>query len=171
SLGLGGLGNRCYWFFPPGQCPAHLTHGQPGIRLDGLQGCIGQGNIQEEISVSRNFFSNRIKEERKRLGLIQDEMAKIAGVSKHSLVDYENEDKTVYPNAAFLTAIATAGADVLYILTGVRSVPSEQSLSHRAAALVDNYEHCKEEDKAALERLASAAASSERLKESGEKVG
>ncbi|MBF0602182.1 MAG: hypothetical protein HQL07_00645 [Nitrospirae bacterium] len=50
------------------------------------------------------------------------------------------------PSSGYLSAIAAVGADVSYIITGVRSIPSKESLSHREAALVDNYRHCAEGD-------------------------
>ena len=66
-----------------------------------------------------DFFSDRLKEERKRLGLIQDEMARIAGVAKSSYCNYEAGSRE--PTASFFANIAAAGADVTYILTGERS--------------------------------------------------
>lgn len=63
-------------------------------------------------------FSRRLKGERKRLGLIQDAMAKKGGVSKASYCAYEAG--TTEPSASFFIAIAAAGADVMYILTGER---------------------------------------------------
>lgn len=99
-------------------------------------------------------IGDRLREERKRLGLNQDEFGVIAGVSKTAQFNYEKGDRS--PDAAYLAAIAAAGVDVMYIITGARSVPAAESLSPRAAALLDNYEHAAEEDKKALERLASA---------------
>ena len=62
-------------------------------------------------------IGNRIREERNRLGLSQEAMAELAGASKRSQIDWEKGVST--PNAAYLEAVAKAGADVLYIVTGI----------------------------------------------------
>ncbi|WP_130473005.1 helix-turn-helix domain-containing protein, partial [Candidatus Magnetaquicoccus inordinatus] len=64
-------------------------------------------------------FSERLREERKRLGHTQDEMAEIGGIAKSSLCNYEAGKRE--PTASFFTAIADAGVDVMYVLTGTRS--------------------------------------------------
>ncbi|MBF0340705.1 MAG: helix-turn-helix transcriptional regulator [Magnetococcales bacterium] len=71
-----------------------------------------------------NFFE-RLKTERKRLGLTQGEMADIGGISKTSYFNYESGSRE--PNASFLTAIATAGVDVNYVLTGVQAISGQHS--------------------------------------------
>lgn len=60
----------------------------------------------------------RIKEERERLEFNQDSFAEMAGVSRRSQIMYE-QDKTD-ASAGYFTKIAEIGADVNYILTGVR---------------------------------------------------
>ena len=101
----------------------------------------------------------RLKEERLRLGFTQPDFAALAGRTKKTLIDYEKGSTS--PDARFLAAIASAGADVLYILTGIRSLsmPSVESLTRREAALIDNYRHiADEEDKSVVERTALMAA-------------
>ncbi|MBF0308994.1 MAG: helix-turn-helix transcriptional regulator [Magnetococcales bacterium] len=72
-------------------------------------------------------FCERLRAERKRLGLNQTEFAKIAGLTLQSQGNYESGRRT--PDVAYLAAVATAGVDVGYLLTGVRtpggSVPAE----------------------------------------------
>ncbi|MEO5347104.1 MAG: helix-turn-helix domain-containing protein [Magnetococcus sp. YQC-9] len=65
-------------------------------------------------------FSDRLKIERKRLGFTQDELAKVGDISKTSYFNYESGSRE--PSSSFLIAIATAGVDVNYLLTGVRFV-------------------------------------------------
>lgn len=65
------------------------------------------------------FFGKRILEERKRLKFNQTEFASIGGVVLHTQFTYEKDSRT--PDAKYLAAIATAGADVNYILTGERN--------------------------------------------------
>jgi transcriptional regulator with XRE-family HTH domain len=65
-------------------------------------------------------LSNRLIEERTRLKKKQEAMAEIGGVSKRTYCYYEEGSRV--PDGNFLAAIAAAGADVQYILTGVRSI-------------------------------------------------
>lgn len=104
-------------------------------------------------------FQARLREERERLGLSQAEMGKIGGVKKLAQFNYEKGDRR--PDASYLTAIAAAGADVLYILTGQRSGAvdvEDQELTVREKTLLDNYRHCAAEDQAAIDRVALNAA-------------
>jgi transcriptional regulator with XRE-family HTH domain len=63
-------------------------------------------------------IGERLKEERERLNLSQTQFADLAGVGRKSQYNYEEEER--YPDAPYLAAIAAAGADVLYIITGMR---------------------------------------------------
>lgn len=63
-------------------------------------------------------FGERLREERQRLGLNQTEFAACANVQKRAQINYESGERS--PDADYLTAIAAAGADVQYIVTGVR---------------------------------------------------
>ena len=107
----------------------------------------------------------RLRDERERLGKNQDAFAALAGVGKRALIHYEKSERS--PDANFLAAIAAAGADVLYILTGQRSgaaaaapVAAEPAaqLSRRALAVAQNYEATSEEGKKIIEAAAFAAA-------------
>jgi transcriptional regulator with XRE-family HTH domain len=73
----------------------------------------------------------RLREERERLGISQTEFARIGGASKGSQILYE---KGKPPTADYLEAIAEAGADVTYILTGRRERPAAE-LTDRARLL------------------------------------
>ena len=108
----------------------------------------------------------RLRDERERLGKNQDAFAALAGVGKRALIHYEKSERS--PDANFLAAIAAAGADVLYILTGQRSgaaaaapvvaEPPATQLSRRALAVAQNYEATSEEGKKIIEAAAFAAA-------------
>jgi transcriptional regulator with XRE-family HTH domain len=65
-------------------------------------------------------FGSRLREERKKTGLNQEDYGSIGGVKKGAQLNYETGER--YPDAAYLEKIAAAGADVQYIVTGVRSV-------------------------------------------------
>lgn len=61
---------------------------------------------------------SRLKEERSRLGCSQTAFAEVAGVKKGTQISWEKDASS--PSAQALVAFASAGADVLYILTGRR---------------------------------------------------
>lgn len=99
----------------------------------------------------------RLKEVREALALSQTEFAQIAekagvpGATRQSQAKYEKG--LAMPGAAYLAAIAAAGADVLYILTGQRNGgaatdPAEQ-------VLLDSYRRCKPDAKANLIQTAA----------------
>lgn len=66
----------------------------------------------------------RLREERERLGFSQQAFAEIGGASKRSQVEWEKGAQV--PNAEFLAHIATRGADVTYIVTGVRAQSAKE---------------------------------------------
>ena len=108
----------------------------------------------------------RLREERDRLGLSQLAMAEVCGVTMRSLRNYEKGDRQ--PDASCLAAMATAGADVLYILTGQRSgaaVPPP-ALKPEEAALLDNYRHSPEDQQRLLRETSAAFAQRHRGKRS-----
>jgi len=63
--------------------------------------------------------SDRLAEERRSLGLTQEALGKVGGVTKKTQLGYEKG--TASPTADYLLKIREAGADVVYVLTGVRS--------------------------------------------------
>ena len=67
-------------------------------------------------------FGARLSEERKRIGMNQKDFGAVAGVTKTSQLNYENEQRS--PNVDYLQAIATLGVDIQYILTGIREKTS-----------------------------------------------
>lgn len=106
-------------------------------------------------------IGDRLLEERKRLNYNQPNLAALAGIHKNTLIDYEKNRRP--PDSDFLAAIAAVGADVQYIIIGKRSINiNEQSAMYSIRpdqkTLLDNYEHCSQEDKDAIKRMAFLAA-------------
>lgn len=66
-----------------------------------------------------DHIGSRLVAERERLGLTQEQMADIAGVSKRSQGGYERGERPI--DSDYLVALARMGADVQYVLTGVLS--------------------------------------------------
>ena len=75
-----------------------------------------------------------LEKERKRLRKTQDEMAELGGIKLRTYANYAAGGRV--PDADFLVAIAAAGADVQYILTGQ---PSAQALSRDEVELLGHW--------------------------------
>jgi transcriptional regulator with XRE-family HTH domain len=61
----------------------------------------------------------RLLEERERLGFTQEQFAAFGGIKRRAQVNYESGERS--PDGNYFSGISAAGADVQYILTGVRS--------------------------------------------------
>ncbi len=74
-------------------------------------------------------IGSRLREVREELKKNQTEFAGLAGATRQTQSNYEKGERA--PDAIYLAAIADAGADVQYILTGVRSAISNVPVSTR----------------------------------------
>lgn len=111
----------------------------------------------------------RLKAERERLGLSQTRWGDLATVVKQTVIQWEKGASA--PDAVQLSALAAAGADVLYILTGQRmggiSNAPTPALKPDEAALLDNYRHSPPEAQAALKATSAALAQPKCNKKAG----
>ena len=87
-------------------------------------------------------IGKRLREERERLGFSQEAFGALGGVQKRAQINYEKGER--HPDSAYLAAIAAAGADVLYILTGQRAggasaPPPPRAVSEGDRILLDNF--------------------------------
>lgn len=99
----------------------------------------------------------RLREVRKELGFKnQADLADELKVSPSSIHNYESGKRS--PDAEFLTAMAGAGADVLYILTGQHSLGE---LSPDEDALLANYRALPEGKRYNLSEMAAALSEKE----------
>lgn len=101
-----------------------------------------------------NFSSHcapRIKEERLRLGLSQVQVAEKSGVSREMWGRYERGD--AIPGGEVLFSFAIAGADIQYVLTGIRSAGESGVLEARVLSIVKKFDNLDEFDKVCFERL------------------
>jgi len=109
-----------------------------------------------------NSIGERLREERERLGLSQSEMALLAkdlgakGATRQSQALYEKGEQS--PSAAYIAAISTSGADVLYILTGSRGAPAAPAISREEAAFLDNYRHSPKDAQESMQTMCAALA-------------
>lgn len=100
-----------------------------------------------------NTQGERLREERERLGFNQTDFAAIGGLTKLTQLNYEQNKRA--PDSVYLAAIAKAGADVQYIITGQRS---GERLPSREAALLDNYRHSDDKGRRVIEQTAFVVA-------------
>lgn len=101
-------------------------------------------------------IGERIKEERVRLGLNQVDFAVMAKVSKTTQFNYEKGERS--PDAEYLAAVADAGVDVLYIVTGNRQPSAASSLTEEEDAVLAHFRVLPEADRAAMARVSAAMA-------------
>lgn len=65
-------------------------------------------------------FGERLKKERKRLGLSAEKFGGSLGLSGNTQYSYEKGDRS--PDVTYLNQIQHLGCDVIYIVTGLRAV-------------------------------------------------
>lgn len=88
-------------------------------------------------------IGERLREERERMNKTQSEFAAIAeavgvpGATRQSQARYEKGLQA--PNAGYLAAVASAGVDVMYVLTGRRDGQVPVNLSPEEQLLLDAY--------------------------------
>jgi transcriptional regulator with XRE-family HTH domain len=102
------------------------------------------------------MIGTRLKNERERLGMTQDEFANAATAKRRTLQDWERGVSS--PTAAQLSALAEIGVDVLYVVKGERKIGD---ITPKEAALLDNFRNSPDAGKDAIQRTAQALAQSE----------
>ncbi|WP_025130172.1 helix-turn-helix domain-containing protein [Pseudomonas sp. PH1b] len=101
-------------------------------------------------------FGERLKEQRKALGLSQQEFGAVGGVEANAQGRYESGERM--PKTDYLMALGRKGVDLLYVLTGERSRLPEGSLNTNERAIIENYRHLDNEDQEAIAQLAASLA-------------
>lgn len=71
-----------------------------------------------------NTFGERLKQERLRLGLSQENLASVGGVQRGAQIKYEKNERL--PDAGYVSSIANIGIDVQYLLTGRKKTVLEE---------------------------------------------
>lgn len=107
---------------------------------------------------SRSAIGSRLQEERKRIGLNQDDFAKRVGVAKRTLAGYESGSGEIGASALALAAVH--GVDVLYVVTGERKPQLTESITAAEAGLLSLYRELPEVDQIGTARMVSALAGS-----------
>lgn len=98
----------------------------------------------------------------------QHEFAEKGGIAVRTYCNYESGKRV--PDSKFLAAIAAAGADVNYILTGHRAHLINEdnpgyTLRPDQKALLDNYEHCSPKDQDSIKQFAFRSAEAAKFEE------
>lgn len=96
-------------------------------------------------------FFQRLADERNRLGLTQDQMAKAGGVAKRTYCNYETGDRE--PPSSFISSIKEVGVDIGYLLFGVREFDS-LGTSPSEERLLNLYRQLSDDNKRSLEAVA-----------------
>ncbi|QTT81056.1 helix-turn-helix transcriptional regulator [Pseudomonas chlororaphis] len=103
-------------------------------------------------SAPEGSVGDRLREERVRLNLNQEDLAQVGGVNRNTQGSYERGARN--PDSAYLIAISDLGVDVMFVLTGTRAVSG--SLSADEAQIIVQYRHIPEQDQRALRRFLKA---------------
>jgi transcriptional regulator with XRE-family HTH domain len=74
--------------------------------------------LQKMSTLPSQEIGLRLKEERKLLGLTQEELANKLAIRRGTQIRYENGSRT--PSAEYLANAANIGIDLVYVLTGLR---------------------------------------------------
>lgn len=91
------------------------------VQLDSVKSHLFHMTPEDEA----NSIGARLSGERHRLGLTQEQFAKLGGVQRRAQAHYEAGKRT--PDANYLAAISGGGVDVIYLLTGRRERPPMNS--------------------------------------------
>lgn len=110
-------------------------------------------------------ISDRLREERERIGLTQTAMSKLGGVAFRTYCDYESGKSE--PKASTLAKLGLSSVDILYVLTGTKT-PSSIDISEDEAELVKIYRSAPLAIKAAaLAALTAGSSASKTITVSG----
>lgn len=99
-----------------------------------------------------NNLGARLKEERKSLGLSQQQFAAIGGVEANAQGKYESGERA--PRSDYLAALGDKGVDVLYVLFGQRTPLSTESLNDAEREVIVHYRTLTPMDQDAIGQLA-----------------
>ncbi|MGV6393231.1 helix-turn-helix domain-containing protein [Pseudomonas caspiana] len=98
-------------------------------------------------------IGSRLKSERKRLELSQHALGAVGGIEANAQGLYERGKR--FPNASYLSAIAAAGIDVLYVLTGTRKVRAADAMTDGDTKLLSELDGLPDDVQEDIKRLIS----------------
>jgi transcriptional regulator with XRE-family HTH domain len=95
----------------------------------------------------------RLKSERKRLDLSQQALGAIGGIEANAQGLYERGKR--FPNAGYLGAVAQAGVDILFVITGAHRVLALDGISAGNTKLLRELDGLPAEVQEDIKRLIS----------------
>lgn len=102
-------------------------------------------------------IEKRLREQREALGLSQSAMAERCGVASRSQQNYESGERS--PDGEYFAALAAAGGDVLWVITGQRDYTPPPALTAQEQTMLDYFRQASAEvRRAALGALLGASA-------------
>lgn len=99
-------------------------------------------------------LGSRLKEERKRLGLSQQDFGSIGGVEANAQGKYESGERI--PRSDYLAALGKKGIDVMYVLSGERTPIATDTLNEAERAVITHYRALSDDDRDAISQLATS---------------
>ncbi len=96
-------------------------------------------------------LGRRLRAERLRLGLSQEEFAAVGGLGIKAQSRYELDERT--PDVTYMTALTVIGVDIWYVMTG-EAMP-EKVISEEERELVAHYRRLSEAGKAMVQVVLS----------------
>lgn len=97
---------------------------------------------------------DRLRDERVRLNLNQEDLAVAGGVNRNTQGSYERGAR--HPDTAYLSAVERLGVDIAFVLTGRRFVGD--SLNAVEAQIIEQYRGITPFDQEAIRRFLQAMA-------------
>ncbi|RAX00756.1 transcriptional regulator [Photorhabdus sp. S8-52] len=110
-----------------------------------------------------NTIGCRLREERDRMGLNQTDFAELAGYSRNAQAHYERDERA--PDANYLSALAAAGVDIMYVLTGSRV--RQSNITNDEEKLIENYRTMDDAARLNMQAVSDSFAQSKTKKEVG----
>jgi transcriptional regulator with XRE-family HTH domain len=101
-------------------------------------------------------IGERLREQREKLGLNQEELGQLGGVNRNTQGKYEKGERS--PDSDYLSAVASAGLDVLYVLTGEHKPVSPEWISSDVTQMLELSQRIDKADFAVLIRMMKAFA-------------
>ncbi len=99
-------------------------------------------------------FGGRLKAERKRKGLTQEDFGALGGVQMNAQAKYEKEER--HPDSLYLGALLREGVDLMFLFTGKRTPPDVAGLSEGESDLLEFFRQLSEGDQRVVRRVISA---------------
>ena len=97
-------------------------------------------------------FAQRLREERERMELSQEDFAAMGGVKKNAQHNYEKAARM--PDVQYLISLAAHQVDVVFILTGRRENRDTNGLTSGLSKILTIFDGLTHTGKAALEEIA-----------------